>query len=184
MDSKVKIRHPFIGPSLRLRDVSTDVEESKGRNVKYPVNMPQKTTTIPPNRTPDLNSDHVHLHVPKYGAITLPVYVYDCPLAVLMDVLVYRDIDSESGNKMCKDIYQDRTFKLPNVMNLIQNQKHGYFSMKEGMFGIKLDTGEEAVGEGEGEPERMVTDKVGTHTAAKHISPEPKSEDSDGVPGE
>lgn len=184
MDSKVKIRHPFVGPSLRLRDVSTDVEESKGRPVKYPSTMPQKSTTKPPNLSPDLNSDHVHLRVPKFGAITLPVYVYDCPLAVLMDVLVYRDTDSESGNKICKDIYQDRTFKLPNVLNHSQNQKQGHFPMKAGIFGIKLGMGEEAVGEGKEEPDSVVADKVVTHMVAKHVSPEPKSEDSDAVPGE
>jgi len=184
MDSKVKIRHPFIGPSLRLRDVSTDVEESKGRPVKCPSTMPPKSTTKPPNLSTDLNSEHIHLHVPKFGAITLPVYVYDCPLAVLMDVLVYRDTDNVSGNKMCKDIYQDRTFKLPNVLNHMQNQKQGHFPVKEGIFGVKMGAGEEAVGEGKGEPVSMVVDKVVTHTAAKHVSPEPKSEDSDAVPGE
>jgi hypothetical protein len=184
MDSKVRIRHSFIGPSLRLRDVSTDVEESKGSHVKCPLNVSQKSTAIPPNPSPDLNLDHVQLYVPKYGAITLPMYVYDCPLAVLMDVLVYRDTGSESGNKMCKDIYQDRTSKLPNITNLIQNQKQGYVPMKEGIFGIKLGTGEATVGEGEGEPDFVVADKVITHTATKHVSPEPRSEDSDGVPGE
>lgn len=184
MDSKIKIRRPFTGPSLRLRDAATDVEESKGHHVKYPFTASQKITSAPPNPSPDLNSGHVLLHVPKYGALTLPIYVYDCPLAMLMDVLVYRDIDDESGNKVCKDIYQDRTFKLPSVMNLVQKQRQGQFGVEEGTVDMHFNTGDGTIGESERESYQMVADKVETHTAAKHISPEPKSEDSDGVSGE
>jgi hypothetical protein len=181
IDSKIKVKHPFVGPSLRLRDVATDVEESKGYHEKYPFSVSQKVTSAPPKPSPDLDSEHVLSHFPKYGAITLPMYVYDCPLAMLMDVLVYRDTDTECGNKVCKDIYQDRTFKLPD---LIQDQKQGQVPMKEGTVGIKLSTGEGTIGDREQESDQMGTDKMVTHTAAKHTSPEPKSEDSDGVPGQ
>jgi hypothetical protein len=175
MDSKIKTKQPFIGPSLRLRDVATDVEESKGCHGKSPFTVSQKVTSAPPNPSPDVNSEHGLLHVPKYGAITLPIYVYDCPLTMLMDVLVFRDMDAECENTVCKDIYQDRTFKIPSVTNLTQNQTQ---------VGTELRTGEGTVGEGERESHQTVTDKEVTDTAAKHTSPEPKSEDSDGVPGE
>jgi hypothetical protein len=175
MDSKIKVKQPFVGPSLRLRDIATDVEESKGCHGKCPFTLSQKVTSAAPNPSPDLNSEHGLLHVPKYAAITLPIYVYDCPLAMLMDVLVYRDTDGECDNKVCKDIYQDRTFKVPVVTNLIQNQTQA---------DIEMRPGEGTVGGGERELHRVVMDKAVTHTAAKHTSPEPKSEDSDGVPGE
>jgi hypothetical protein len=183
MDSKIKIRRPFIGPSLRLRDAATDVEESKGHHVKYPFTASQKLNSAAPNLSPDLNSGHVLVHVPKYGALTLPIYVYDCPLAMLMDVLACRDVDDECGNKVCKDIYQDRTFKLPDV-DIVQNQKQGQFAVEEGTVDMQYNTGEGTIGESERKSDQMVADKIETHTTAKHISPEPKSEDSDGVLGE
>jgi hypothetical protein len=172
MDSKIKVKHPFIGPSLRLRDIATDVEENKGCHGKSST-LSQKATSAPPNPSPDLNSERGLLRVPKYGAITLPIYVYDCPLAMLMDVLVYRDTDAECDNKVCKDIYQDRTFKVST--SLMHNQPQA---------GTEMRADEGTVGGGEREMHQIVLDKTVTHTAAKHTSPEPKSEDSDGVPGE
>jgi hypothetical protein len=103
---------------------------------------------------------------------------------MLMDVLVYRDIDDECGNKVCKDIYQDRTFKLHGVMNLVQNQRQEQFTVEERTVGMQFNTGEGTVGESERELDQMVADKAEAHTTAKHISPEPKSEDSDGMLGE
>jgi hypothetical protein len=184
MDSKIKIRRPFIGPSLRLRDTATDVEESKGHHVKYPFTATQKLNSVAPNPSPDLNSGRVLVRVPKYGALTLPIYVYDCPLAMLMDVLVCRDIDDECSSKVCKDIYQDRTSKLPDVVNIVQNQSQNQFAVEEGAVDMQFNTDEGTVGENERDSDRMMADKAETHTTAKHNSPEPKSEDSDGMLGE
>ncbi|KAJ9595165.1 hypothetical protein L9F63_013523, partial [Diploptera punctata] len=113
-------------------------EDSKFFIDKFSCGPSQK---VPPNPSPDVKLENAVRHVPKYGAVTLPIYVYDCPLAILIDVLVYGESDGEYGNKMCKDIYQDRTFKSHSLFDFIPNIKQ-----------------------------------------SKHTSPEPKSEDSDGVP--
>lgn len=44
-------------------------------------------------------------HNPQFGALTLPVYVYDCPLSALMDVIVYKEHE-----KRPRDIYEDSTY--------------------------------------------------------------------------
>ena len=143
MDSKIKARHP----SLRVRDVTTDIEESK---------MFYDRCSLPPNPSVELISEHAQ----KYGALKLPIYVYDCPLNFLIDVLIYRDMD---GNKLCKDIFQDRSFKLHSLLDFLPNCKQFEIPVKEEQAnGVDMES----------------------HSAAKHTSPEPKSEDSDGAPGE
>ncbi|XP_059469171.1 KICSTOR complex protein SZT2-like [Neocloeon triangulifer] len=67
-----------------LQPLSPPQLEELGSNPKLPV--------IPPN------------HKPQFGAITLPVFTYDCPLATLIEVLVYKESEKKAG-----DIYEDHT---------------------------------------------------------------------------
>jgi hypothetical protein len=45
-------------------------------------------------------------HTPQCGSVTLPVFVYDCPLNMLIEVLVYRE-----SEKKAADIYEDNSCK-------------------------------------------------------------------------
>ncbi|XP_049806805.1 KICSTOR complex protein SZT2-like [Schistocerca nitens] len=60
------------------------------------------------NSTSEKNQSSAEERKPVYGSVTLPVYMYDCSLSVLMEALVYKD----SANKAVKDIYDDQRRKV------------------------------------------------------------------------
>lgn len=64
----------------------------------------QSTTA---NSTSKANVDHNFDNVDNEGSLVIPVYVYDCSLALLIDALV-----GQLQTPQNKDIYQDNTFKI------------------------------------------------------------------------
>lgn len=59
------------------------------------------------NSTSKANVDHNFDNVDNEGSLVIPVYVYDCSLALLIDALV-----GQLQTPQNKDIYQDHTFKI------------------------------------------------------------------------
>jgi len=59
------------------------------------------------NSTSKANVDHNYDNVDNEGSLVIPVYVYDCSLALLIDALV-----GQLQTPQNKDIYQDHTFKI------------------------------------------------------------------------
>ncbi|XP_018404829.1 PREDICTED: protein SZT2-like [Cyphomyrmex costatus] len=64
----------------------------------------QSTTA---NSTSKANIDHNYDNVDNEGSLIIPVYVYDCSLALLIDALV-----GQLQTPQNKDIYYDHTFKV------------------------------------------------------------------------
>lgn len=56
---------------------------------------------------PKANAEHNFDNIDHEGGLVIPVYVYDCSLALLMDALV-----GQFQTPQNKDIYQDHTFKI------------------------------------------------------------------------
>ncbi|XP_065351660.1 KICSTOR complex protein SZT2-like isoform X3 [Cloeon dipterum] len=77
----------------RPRTCSVDLKE---HNAKKRSPQQLKISDMSPKAPPNQE--------PQFGAVTLPIYVYDCPLASLIDVLVYKENEISLG-----DIYEDHT---------------------------------------------------------------------------
>lgn len=85
----------------RTRTCSMDSRHKKKFSLQ-PLSPPQmnlETTPEPEKLEIPLN------HTPQYGAITLPLYVYDCPLSALIDVIVYKEHE-----KRPRDMYKDSSY--------------------------------------------------------------------------
>jgi hypothetical protein len=92
----------------RTRTCSMDSRHKKKYSLQplspphFEQNCPEQKATL----TPEKQKMVIPLnHVPNYGAITFPIFVYDCPLSSMMDILVYKEHE-----KRPRDIYEDNTY--------------------------------------------------------------------------
>lgn len=85
---ELKSKHGLVSPSLDAPvSASSHFYISNVLN-SYNISKPKSQT---PKRKP------------KYGSITLPIYMYDCPIAVLLEALVYK----ESSSGVTSDLYEN-----------------------------------------------------------------------------
>ena len=63
-------------------------------------------------RSSSRGSNYSDVPINVTNSLTLPIYVYDCPLALLVSAYVHNPEDS----KMTKDIYEDHRFKTTDFI--------------------------------------------------------------------
>nr|CAD7568424.1 unnamed protein product [Timema californicum] len=125
MDSKMRRKRPLTSPVLQLLKTKSD-SVSLGKNINRnldkgipiesqhnKVDTRQEAKNLKDNfmtatKVKKRNNQNLG---PVTGSVTFPIYVYDCPLALLMEVLVYGDGDFHGG----KDLFEDHTFKFENA---------------------------------------------------------------------
>ncbi|XP_011685281.1 PREDICTED: protein SZT2-like isoform X1 [Wasmannia auropunctata] len=97
LDMNEKVSSPTLCPENLPDFLSLERRESK---------ISSQSTTA--NSTSKANVDHHNFdNVDTEGNLVIPVYVYDCSLALLIDALV-----GQLQTPQNKDIYQDHTFKI------------------------------------------------------------------------
>jgi len=96
LDINEKISSPMLCAENLPDFVTLERRESK---------ISSQSTTA--NSTSKANIDHNYDNVDNEGSLVIPVYVYDCSLALLIDALV-----GQLQTPQNKDIYQDHTFKI------------------------------------------------------------------------
>ncbi|CAG2053923.1 unnamed protein product [Timema podura] len=125
MDSKMRRKRPITSPVLQLLKTKSD-SVSLGKNINrnldkcIPIESQHnkidtrqegknlKDNFMTATKVKERNNQNLG---PVTGSVTFPIYVYDCPLALLMEVLVYGDGDFHGG----KDLFEDHTFKFENA---------------------------------------------------------------------
>ncbi|KAK7862806.1 hypothetical protein R5R35_004159 [Gryllus longicercus] len=176
MDSKTRRVRPFLCSSVQLKDSKSDTLLKLKRESDLKKSPPRISPKGSPRKSSSKSSprkssiDKVSLLsdlndgnnadgksplksnlMPNLGAITLPIYVYDCPLALLMEAIVFKD----SSVKM-KDVYDDRRFKLEDEAKI-------HYHVDEEMHRSRKREMEER-----------------PHVISNiHLSPEPVSDDSE-----
>lgn len=137
MDSKTRRTRPFIMSAVPVKASNSDslLKIKRDNDVKKPSSKnspkgsphklsskssPRKSSIDKVSSISDVNEGNISedkcdemSFMKNMGSITFPVYVYDCPLALLMEAIVFKD----SSVKM-KDIYDDRRFKLDDEHKL------------------------------------------------------------------
>lgn len=96
LDMNEKVSSPTLCAENLPDFVTLERRESK---------ISSQSTTA--NSTSKANVDHNFDNVDNEGSLVIPVYVYDCSLALLIDALV-----GQLQTPQNKDIYQDHTFKI------------------------------------------------------------------------
>ncbi|KAL0121707.1 hypothetical protein PUN28_006892 [Cardiocondyla obscurior] len=96
LDMNEKISSPTLCTENIPDFVTAERRESK---------ISSQSTTA--NSTSKANVDHNFDNADNEGSLVIPVYVYDCSLALLIDALV-----GQLQTPQNKDIYQDHTFKI------------------------------------------------------------------------
>ncbi|XP_032678990.1 KICSTOR complex protein SZT2-like [Odontomachus brunneus] len=92
----------ILSPTLCAKDTNmSDFPTLERRESKI---SSQSTTA---DSTSKANAEQNFAHADNEGGLVIPVYVYDCSLALLIDTLVGRLQTPQN-----KDIYQDHTFKI------------------------------------------------------------------------
>nr|CAD7456856.1 unnamed protein product [Timema tahoe] len=138
MDSKMRRKRPLTSPVLQLLKTKSD-SISLGKNINRnldkcipiesqhnKIDTRQESKNLKDNfmiatKVKERNNKNLG---PVTGSVTFPIYVYDCPLALLMEVLVYGDGDFHGG----KDLFEDHTFKFENTAEKEnQNNSERYF---------------------------------------------------------
>lgn len=88
-----------------LQDLKSLVSSESPSLVNF--NEPTETS----ERTPSRNSNYSDVPINANSALPLPIYVFDCPLSLLVDAYV-NNIDSA---KASKDVYEDHRYKMENL---------------------------------------------------------------------
>ncbi|XP_018338951.1 PREDICTED: protein SZT2-like [Trachymyrmex septentrionalis] len=97
LDMNEKVSSPTLCAENLSEFVTLERRESKISSHSTTANSTSKANII----------DHNYDNVDNEGSLIIPVYVYDCSLALLIDALV-----GQLQTPQNKDIYQDHTFKI------------------------------------------------------------------------
>ncbi|KYN29036.1 Protein SZT2, partial [Trachymyrmex cornetzi] len=97
LDMNEKVTSPTLCAENLSEFVTLERRESKISSHSTTANSTSKANII----------DHNYDNVDNEGSLIIPVYVYDCSLALLIDALV-----GQLQTPQNKDIYQDHTFKI------------------------------------------------------------------------
>ncbi|XP_063220375.1 KICSTOR complex protein SZT2-like isoform X2 [Bacillus rossius redtenbacheri] len=127
MDSKLKHFRP-VSTSAKSRGSSVSVTQDAAPNNTnlddgLPVNeeAPFKGNEMKHGQSIERRYNH------KFGALSLPVYIYDCSLSMLMDILIYGEMEPHAT----KDIYEDGTYSFKLTSKFSKNDNDNSKNTKQ-----------------------------------------------------
>ncbi|XP_076055800.1 KICSTOR complex protein SZT2-like isoform X3 [Oratosquilla oratoria] len=93
--------------------LSTDALKVEESCIPLHIRQEQNTSTPSVDPSSDLSTPSSH-HKPMYGAVSLPIYMYDCQLPAITTQLIHRE---EQEKAVLKDMYIDSTFRHDLILN-------------------------------------------------------------------